>query len=526
MVHFTPNKTGVWNYAVSFKKGTDIAIAPGVDDALSAYKTDGAKGSFNIAETDKTGIDNRSKGRLKYVGKSYLQYEESLEYFIKVGVDAPENLLAFEDFDATTNVFGLRKNWAFHDNDFHEDANPFLWQDGKGKNLLGAINYLASEELNVFSFLTFNIDGDDRNVFPYILKVSDQAYEAYSNEKTNVGAWDSLFHKTRFDVSKLEQWERVFEYAESLGMFLHYKTHETETDHLMDGGVFGTEGKLYYRELIARYGHHLAMNWNLGEENNQPIKEVRKVAYYVHQLDAYKHHLVIHTFPNKDDRYAELIGDQSPLTGASLQLSHAEFIDVHNRVLKWRKLSDETGKPWALAVDEPGKAQIALLPDEEDPEHNFARDGALWGALMGGAFGVEWYFGYASPHSDLTCQDFRSRDYFWDQNRVARNFFEEHLPFRQMEPADELTSDTLSYCLADKENIYAVYLPAGLATTGISLGDTGDGYSVKWFDPRNGGELQSGSVESVTARDNVPVGYPPDKIEKDWVVLIRALKEY
>ncbi len=38
-----------------------------------------------------------------------------------------------------------------------------------------------------------------------------------------------------------------------------------------------------------------------------------------------KHHLVIHTFPNKDDRYAELIGNQSPLTGASLQLSHAEF---------------------------------------------------------------------------------------------------------------------------------------------------------------------------------------------------------
>ena len=47
----------------------------------------------------------------------------------------------------------------------------------------------------------------------------------------------------------------------------------------MDQGVFDIEGKLYYRELIARFGHHMAMNWNLGEENNQPISEVKKVRF-------------------------------------------------------------------------------------------------------------------------------------------------------------------------------------------------------------------------------------------------------
>ena len=94
-----------------------------------------------------------------------------------------------------------------------------------------------------------------------------------------------------------------------------------------------------------------------------------------------------------------------------------------------------------------------------------------------------------------------------------------------MEPADELTYDTMSYCLAEKGKVYAIYLPAGLATTDISLGDTGDELSVKWFNPRKGGELQSGSVESVIARGIVPVGYPPDEMEKDWVALIRAVKE-
>ena len=520
MVRFTPDLTGAWNYAVSFKKGNDIAVSDNYQQAESAGFSDGEVGTFVVGESDKGGIDNRAKGRLEYVGEPYLKYAETGAYFIKVGVDAPENLLAFEDFDATPNVFGFRKNWGFHEKDFEERARSYLWQGEKGKNLLGAINYLASEELNVFSFLTFNVDGDDRNIIPHLLKVSHEEYEHYANEKKHKGAWDSLFHKTRFDVSKLDQWERIFEYAETKGMFLHFKTHETETDHLMDGGVFSTEGKLYYRELIARFGHHLSMNWNLGEENNQPIEEVRKVANYVHHLDPYKHHLVIHTFPNKDDRYAELIGDQSPLSGASLQLSDPEFHDVHPRVLKWRHKSDSTGKRWALAVDEPGKANIALLPDDEDMEHNLARQNALWGTLMAGGYGVEWYFGYQSPHSDLTCQDFRSRDLFWDQNRYARKFFEQYLPFWNMEPADVLTLDQQSYCLAEKGNVYAVFLPMEQETTSLDLKDVNGKFQIKWYNPREGGATSSGEVTQVNGGSVISLGLPPSQTEKDWVVLI------
>ena len=521
ITRFTPNATGEWNYSVSFKKGENSAIADDGSRSESAGFMDGEQGVFSVEKSDKTGIDNRAKGRLNYVGEPYLKFEESEKYFIKVGVDAPENLLGYEDFDASTNVFDLRKSWSFHENDFQEEAIPYLWQGEKGKNLLGAIHYLATEELNVFSFLTFNVDGDDRNIIPHVLKVSADDYENYANVKKHKSAWDSLFHKTRFDVSKLEQWERIFEYAETQGMFLHFKTHETETDHLMDKGIFGAEGKLYYRELIARFGHHLSMNWNLGEENNQPIEEVKSVANYVHQLDPYKHHLVIHTFPNKDDRYGELIGDQSPLTGASLQLGHEEFIDVHPRVLKWRHKSDSTGKPWALAVDEPGKAHIALLPDDEDLEHNLARANALWGVLMAGGYGVEWYFGYKSPHSDLTCQDFRSRDLFWDQNRYARRFFELHLPFWEMEPADELTNDDHSFCFAKKDEIYVVYLPMELETTSIDLGDAGKAFSIHWFNPREGGRLQAGSVGMIQGGGLVSLGNPPMNGEKDWVALLK-----
>lgn len=519
-VRFTPDAVGEWTYTTSFKKGHNIAVVDALKKASSAGFMDGKKGKFTIAETDKTGIDNRSRGKLKYIGESYLKFEESQKYFIKLGVDAPENLLAYTDIDVSTNALGFQKTWQPHAKDFNNDATPFLWQGEKGKNLLGVINYLASEGLNVFSFLTFNVEGDDRNVFPQLLKVPIETYEAYASVKKNKEAWETLFHKTRYDVSKLDQWERIFEYAELKGMFLHFKTHETETDHLMDHGVFGVEGKLYYRELIARFGHHLSMNWNLGEENDQPIAEVVKVANYVSQLDAYKSHLVIHTFPNKDDRYEELIGKQSPLTGASLQLSHETFIDVHPRVLKWREKSNATGKKWALAVDEPGRANIALLPDDEDPEHNHARSRALWGTLMAGGFGVEWYFGYASPNSDLTCQDFRSRDLFWDQNKYALQFFNNNIPFWEMAPNDALTTDTTSYCLAKEGKIYVVYSETDADKIELNLEASKGLFEVKWFDPRNGGDLQNGSVTLVKGGGKVSLGSPPSELNRDWAIIV------
>ncbi|NNF33339.1 MAG: DUF5060 domain-containing protein, partial [Saprospiraceae bacterium] len=520
-VYFTPDAIGDWTYTASFKTGEQVAVSEDPLNAESAGFMDGQSGTFTIIESDKTGIDNRAKGRLEYVGESYLKYAESREYFIKLGVDAPENLFAYYDFDASSDVLGFQKKWEPHARDFEEAATPFLWKDNKGKNLLGAINYLASEGLNVFSFLTFNVDGDDRNIFPQLLKVPIPEYEAYASNKKNLESWETMFHKTRYDVSKLEQWERILEYAETKGMFLHFKTNETETDHLMDKGVFGVEGKLYYRELIARFGHHLSKNWNLGEENNQPISEVIKVANYISKLDAYDSHLVIHTFPNKDDRYAELIGNQSPLTGASMQLSHPEFIDVHPRVLKWREKSNATGRKWALAVDEPGKANIALLPDDEDPEHNSARSRALWGTLMAGGYGVEWYFGYASPNSDLTCEDFRSRDLFWDQNRYALNFFNNHIPFWEMEPKDELTAGDVSYCLAKEGEIYAIHAESNADKIKLNVGTSNNTFDIKWFDPRNGGDLQDGSITSIKATGMVELGTPPSEPEKDWVILVK-----
>jgi hypothetical protein len=53
-----------------------------------------------------------------------------------------------------------------------------------------------------------------------------------------------------------------------MGMYLHFKTQEAENIHLLDDAELGPQRKLYYRELIARFAHHPALNWNLGEHTN------------------------------------------------------------------------------------------------------------------------------------------------------------------------------------------------------------------------------------------------------------------
>lgn len=510
-VHFTPDEIGEWTYKVDFRKGSWVAISTKKDAGTSAGFMDAKTGEFVIVRSDKTGRDFRSKGRLQYVGERYLQFAETGEYFLKQGPDAPENFLSYEDFDGTFHNDGhkdnLVKTWEPHLKDWQ--AGDPTWKNGKGKAIIGAINYLASEGLNAFSFLTNNIAGDDRNVFPYI------DYDTYD----------------RIDVSKTDQWDIVFSHAQSKGLFLHFKTLEVENQGLLDNGGVGANSKLYYRELIARFGHHLALNWNLSEEdgewmNNHPTpphETEQRVAMtrYFEKNDPYRHHLVIHN----GNSFTDLLGDASALTGPSVQTHRPDFSHVHKDVLKWINASKEAGKQWAVAVDEPGDAQHSLLPDAENPYHDNARKNALWGALMAGGWGCEWYFGYKHAHSDLTCQDYRSRDLFWDQTLFALNFFRDNeIPFWNMENRNDLVGNTenknTAFCLAKENDMYVVYLNS-VTTANLDLSNAVGKFNVRWFNPKTGDSLQKTKTKTVKGGSVVELGSSPDKKQADWAILVK-----
>jgi hypothetical protein len=506
-VHFAPSETGTWNYTVDFRKGRWAAISERNNTGEGAGYMDGAAGSFHIANTDKTGRDNRAKGRLQYDGTRYLKFAETGEIFLKAGPDAPENFLAYADFDGTFHDDGhkdhLVKTWEAHMQDWNE-GDP-SWKDGKGKGMIGAINYLKSKGLNSFSFIPLTIEGDDHNVFPFI------DYYTYD----------------RYDISKLDQWEVVFEHATKSGMFLHFKLMEEENQGLLDNGAIGALTKLYYREMMARFGHHLSLNWNIGEEigewqSNQhtpPLCTQQRLAaaefFYKH--DPYNHHIVLHNGRSFED----VLGPDSKYTGVSLQTWTEDFNRVHDQVLRWLNASKEAGKQWAVSLDEPGHHRVGLVPDEFNPEHNDARINGLWGAFMAGAWGTEWYFGYGYPCHDLNCEDWRTRDLFWDQCRHLLEFFNKNnIPIGDTDNHNQLVQQG-DYCLANPGQLYIVFLRNGSGT--IDLTNSSGNFSVKWYDPRNGGELKDGLENIMKAGKVQQLHNAPSEPERDWVVLLRKI---
>lgn len=500
-VHFSPGETGVWMWSASFTQGTDVAVNGG---GSSAGFFDGASGGFNVLESDKTGRDNRSpqKGRLQYVGQHYLRYSGTNpaapngKWFIKGGPDAPENMLSYEDFDEVPNP---KKTWQPHQQDYlASDAQDYTWASGKGTEMLGMIRYLSDiKQMNAFSFLTFSLDGDDKTVSPHL---------------TSSGSGDSWnnVHHDRFDVSRMAQWDRIFAYGDKKGMFLHFKMQETENDQKMDGGNVGRERKIYYRELIARFGHHLALNWNLGEENTQTTAQILDMIEYFTENDPYQHLVVIHTYPGqKNSVYTPLLGDNSLLTGVSLQ---SQINNVHEDALEWVKKSADAGRPWVVANDEQGSANIGVHVDPN--ERKKVREQVIWGALMAGASGFEFYYGYQSGCSDLNCQDHRTRDEKYTDARYAISFFQEYLmPYLpQVENADQEATNGDVYLLRSTDKkVYVVYLPDGGSTSINGLPGQND--LLRWYNPRTG---QMGPDEPLSGNDITA----PDT--EDWVALITA----
>ncbi|HPD47925.1 MAG TPA: DUF5060 domain-containing protein [Anaerohalosphaeraceae bacterium] len=508
-VHFVPDSTGEWRWTASFRKGTGVAVS---DEAGAGEATgfDGATGSFTVQPTDKKAPDFRAKGMLRYVGEHYLRFAGTGEWFIKAGADSPENFLAYYEFDGTFDTQALNRQGEaqgelfIHKYEAHRrDWRPGdpTWRGGKGKNIIGALNYLSSKGMNSVYFITYNLDGGDgKDVWP----------------------WTGPQVRDRFDCSKLDQWEIVFSHMDRLGLMLHIITQEQENDQGLDGGDLGPIRKLYYRELIARFAHHLAITWNLGEENTNTAAQLKAFSTYIRKIDPYDHPIVVHTFPGQYAKVYEPMLGYADFEGTSLQMNQTGS-NTHAETIKWLDRSAKAGRKWYVCLDEYGHGANGVKPDATHYTHDEPRKNCLWANLMAGGGGVEWYFGYKFPHNDLHCEDWRSRDHMWDLTRYAVEFFHAYLPFTEMKHADELTAAGDDFCFAKPGEVYAIYLPNG-GTTTLDLGGASGAFTVQWFNPRTGGPLQQGDIRTVKGPGTVALGNPPKEADEDWVVLVRSEK--
>lgn len=536
--HFIPSERGEHHWKIRFRTGTDIAIRNPLGQTVDG---DGQEGRFSIDVRSSDPI--KSRGLLTYTGEQYYRYAGDNTPFFKFGPDAPENMLAYSGFDATPNFKNFRKDWNAHSKDLTSPGRAYMWQNDKGEGILGKFEYLAKAGANSVSMLLWNTGGDDRNVFPHLLAVDMEEYEAMK-PKTQ---WASGVIQDRFDVSKMEQWQQTFLYADALGIHLHFKLQETENNLFMDEGALQRTRKLYIREMMARFGHMLALSWNIGEENVQHPGDIRHMAKYISSYNIYNHPVVLHSYPDQKERYRPFLGVDSDLNGLSLQGRQDDYSDLRPDVVTWANTVKLSGKNLVLSYDEPGRADGGatvdvdypddLLPSKREvsiPAEKFLRD-ALWSALTAGASGVEAYYGYKTGCSDLDCQDHRTRARLWEGGRHALHFFQTYVGDKafNMQARDLVTVAGDDYVFANPGEIYVIV--PGTEEVKIRLPGMQGEYTVGWYDRARGGSLQKGSkpvvlggASSITKKNRrrqgpsfTLLGDPPVNGSGEWVILVQ-----
>ena len=500
-VRFAADEVGQWQYQASMKSGTNVAISTDAN-AGQAWSLPDASGGFQIAPqlADAPGFERF--GRLEYIGEHYLKFNDG-PYFIKSGTDSPENFLGYAGIDGTVDHGGSQflHNYASHQNDSRDDdplfSNSSTGVDSRG--ITGALNYLSDQGVNSIYFLPMNLGGDGQETYPF------------------VAANKNRFNKTHYDVSKLYQWNLVLAHAQRRGIALNIQLSETElqNERWLDEGKLGIERKLFFRELIARFGYLLAAKWNLGEENDYPVSELRAQAGYLAELDWTNKPIAVHTQINNFRDYEELVGD--PLfTATSIQYDPGlanEFVET------WRTRSANSGNPWVIDMDENTGGVSAT-------NAAIRRKQILYDVLFSGG-NIEWYFGYhpLPLGGDLTAGNFRLRESTWVFMRHARTFMESQLPFWRMQPADALlTGEANAYggaqVFAAPGEIYAVYLPDASGNPSLNLSAGSGSFSQQWFDPRTGQFV--GDSKTIVGGQTVSLGSPPSQSSNDWVVLVKS----
>jgi N-acetylneuraminic acid mutarotase len=510
-VKFKPPKTGKWQYEAILEKGENIAVT-NTPKNKQYIKTE--TGEFHVIESDRQAPDFRASGQM-IAKDSYFYFPDTNQYWMKGGTNSPENLLAFEGIDGTYRLKKQeREGEAVVDTKLHQfDAHLRDWKSGDptfrhqgGKALFGAMNYLANKGMNTSYFLVFNINGDGNDVWPY--------------------ADPRDF--TRFDVSRLAQWDQLFQHMQNQGIMLHLVTQETENERLLDEGDVGPKRTLFYQELIARFGYHLALTWNLGEENGyaewapppQDDHQRKMMIDFFSQNDPYDHPILLHTHSQLENRkpILDALLGYPGLDGLSLQ--QEERAETAQVISEWKKKSQIAGNEWLITMDEIGKWDLGATTDTIDPGHQSLRGNVLWGSLLSGAAGVEWYFGAQQPHNDLTSEDWRQRDQLWNLTKIALDFFNNYIPWWNMASDCNGIKHKGLFCLRKKGQVYALYLPNANHHSTVDLNDETGTFTVKWYNPREGGELIDGSVTSAVGGKRTTIGKAPNQTEQDWVLLL------
>lgn len=491
----TPAEAGQWKYTASFRRGTNIAIDLS-STAGTATSFNGATGTFGIDGPSSTAATMQGffgKGMLQYAsGQHYLKFQDGT-YYVKAGSNEPENFLGFTGFDSTPN--GWHK-YAAHVNDW-KTGDPD-WNSGKGKPIIGLVNYFAQKGINSIYLLAQNVGGQNKDVWPWAGNIN------------RYGGNDN----THYDVSKLAQWTTVFEHMNKKGIVVNMVFAETEeaSKKELDNATLGTERKLFYREMAARFGYLPGLEWNLNEEYcwRYPISDsmIKSWAGYMRSVDPFDRPMTVHSQGYQQRTWGYFVGDNRfDLTSLQYYKSVANY---GKEIEYWRNTTSSSGRAIAVSIDEARETTAS--------NQTAQRKELLWSTLLSGG-NLEW-----STDKFGWCDDFRYYDGIYTTTGYALKFMK-NIPFWQMKPSDSLVEgESSSYgggqCFAKAGDTYAIYLPnASSSSDTLNLTGQSGSYTLKWFNPRTGNF--EGSSRTISAGSRANLGTPPSSSSEDWVILVK-----
>lgn len=512
--HFNALEIGEYTYEVSFRTGTNVAVGFDMNVGLPVAPVHGDTGTFTIGQTNKSGVDFRSKGKLEYVGEHFMRWTNG-EYFLKVGSNSPENLFEYGGFDDSNSTR------TFPDHIADWNVGDPTWKGSEGQGIIGVMNYLTSKGINSQYF---------------VMHRKGERATPWSSPSTSYAT---------YDVSKLDQWQIVMDHMTEKGLMAHLVFSEStnqsifEVDSPSGDPSFSDVRKIYFREIVARFGYLNAVTWNIGEENGWDrrslewtgeeargltIQQQLDFATYIDELAYYDDFITVHNGHSTDTRiFDQLQGDNS-FTGISMQ----GFFNVDNLNVERSKRSTEqylnestlSGKKWVVYYDE----GFSFDPFPQNPL--YFRQNVLWPTLTSGGAGIEHFTTRDTDTDgnqivyDVILEDLRFSEVPFTQMQHAYDFYIDNaIPFQNMYNQDEIVDN--GWCHGDNYKNYVIYVLAGDA--GTTTIDLVTDYEVKWYNPRTGGPLVDGTVTILAAGTDLDIGFPPSELDSDWVIYLKSV---
>lgn len=408
-VRFAPDAAGLWTFET-------FSDEPLLDHRTGTFDATPVTG---CVEYEPGGMPDLScVGRLQSVGESYLRFADGT-YWLKGGADEPE------DFLAPDETVGFESKEA-------------------------AISYLAEQGVNSLYMMLHNVGGDGRNVWPWVGETEDEARQNHEH----------------FDIAKLERWEEVFSHAQEQGVLLHLVFED-------DSAWNGFNREMYYREMIARFGHHNALYWNLAEEYEELYRPDQIVAFaeMVAVLDAYDHPITVHHV-GSTDAWRPFVNDEN---FGITSFQTGDLPNVVNAIAaEWRGTFEEAERIIPVSIDEAAEIETDM--------RELSRQ-LVWGTYTGGG-NFEMFTRFLEDFEDFELQ-------FADMT-LARRYIES-LPFTEMQPMNELLRGGESYVFAQPGEVYTVYTLQA-APFELDLSDAEGEFQASWLDPATGEITEEGAV--------------------------------